>query len=315
MIAGRQRSIGIGREVTWGTAVAPATFYSGTESIEEERGRLREEMVFGSRSQLTADPGRLRIRGGINGIHARLDGIGHLLRAALGAPTVTGTNPNFVHTFVPSVTPFSADAALPPYSITVRRGGTMIHRYAGGQCSRLSLRQERDGILMVDSDWLARGVSNVADTTMVLESSTRLRYRHLAVNRAATPFLNVESLTINIDNGLETEEVFNQSDEISAVGFGGNSMVEVEMTLRFETAHSYADFSANTVNAWSFVWTLAANRTLTIEMPQLNISRWSSPTANAGRLTITVGGVAEFAPGAGHDLRVILANGFANYNA
>src|SRR5690606_21973494 len=99
MSSGRQGSIGIGKETTWGTAVAPSVFYNATESITEERGRLRESMNFGTRSRQPADAGRLRITGAMDGMHARPEGIGHLLRAALGAPQTTGASAPYTHEF------------------------------------------------------------------------------------------------------------------------------------------------------------------------------------------------------------------------
>ena len=312
MIAGRQRSIGIGRETTWGTPVVPATFFNATESISEERGRLREEFIFGSRSTAPADPGRLRITGSISGIHVRPRDIGHILRAATTAPSTSGTV-TFTHVFTPTVVAFSSESALTPYSITVRRSPGMIHRYTGGNLTRLSLQQERDGVLTADTEWIARGVSSVADTAMVLETGTRFRYRHLAVTRNAVAFPHVESLRINLDNALETEENFNQTDEISAIGFGGNSSIAIEMTLRFQDAPSYTDFSTNAVNPWVFTWTIDANNSLAISIPRLNIGSWGSPTGGPGRMTIDIGATAEFDSVAGHDIRFTLVNNVATY--
>lgn len=314
MPTGRRGSIGWGEEATWGTAVAPTFFVHATESIEEERGRLREDMVFGTRSRQAADPGRLRISGAVNGIHARPAGVGHLLAAAIAPPATTGTDP-FTHVYTPTVTNFSTEAALAPYSVTVKRKPGMVHRYSGGQLSRLALRQPRDDALVLDSDWMFKGSSAVSDVTMVLEDAVRFRYRHLSVQRIASPFNFVEDLTITLENGLESEETLNQSDEISAVEFGANSNIEVEMTLTFRDEDTYNDFRNNAVQAWEFDWEIDADNKLTIAIPRLNIERWSAPISAPGRMTVRVGGVAEFDDDAGHELQATLVNAVSGYHA
>lgn len=311
MASGRGGSIGIGKETAWGTAVAPTAFYNGTESIQEERGRLRESISFGSRALQPADAGRLRITGAVSGVHARPVGLGHLLRAVLGAPVTTGASTPYTHTFVPATTKFSAAAALPPYSITTKRG-SLIHRYSGGQLNRLTLNQPKDDALVLDMDWIAKGVADVADTTLVQEQGTRFRFQHLGVERNAVAFPTLESLGITIDNGLETEELLNESDEISGTDFG-DSQISIDMTMSFQNLADYADFKANTVRPWEFAWVIDANTSLTVTVPRLNISSFSAPISGPGRLTASVAGQAEFDAAAGYGVQVVLKNSQATY--
>lgn len=310
MISGRQRSIGIGPEETFGTPVAPTIFLNGTESISEERGRLRESMVFGSRFQQPADAGRLRISGPIDGIHARPVTIGHLLRAALGEPETEGSGP-YIHTFEPGNASFSAVAALPPYSITVKRSPTMIQRYSGGQLNQLTLAQSRDDALVVSTDWIAKGVAGVADTEMVREDGQRFRFGHFAVQRDGADYKFLESINLVINNALETEELLDGTDEIAGTAFGDAS-VNVSMTATFESEADYADFKDNVTRPWSFKWTLGAS-SLEIIVPRLNVANWNSATTGPGRQSIQVSGAAEFDAVAGHTLQAILTNTQATY--
>lgn len=311
MSSGRQGSIGLGKEVTWGTAVAPTVFYNATESITEERGRLREAMNFGTRSRQPADAGRLRISGGMDGMHARPAGIGHLLRAALGAPQTSGASAPYTHVFTPATAKFSAEAAVPPYSVTVKRGST-IHRYAGAQLNQLTLQQARDEALALTADWIAKSVADVADTALVLETNPRFLFSHLAVERDGVAFPYVEDLTIQVLNNLETEEVLNESDEISATDFG-DSEIRVDMTLTFRDAATYADFKTNATKAWAFTWTIDANTSLAIAVPKLNLESWSAPISGPGRMTVSVGALAEFDATEGHELEITLVNAQAAY--
>jgi hypothetical protein len=310
MPAGRRGSIGLAKEVTWGTGVVPSDFVNATESIRVERGRLREAMTFGSRSRQPADAGRVRITGPINGIHARPAGVGLFLRAALGAPTTTGLGP-YVHEFTPAAAQFSAEAPLPPLSFQVKRSADLIERYAGGQLNQLTLRQPKDDALVLDTDWIFKSVAEVGDAVLALPTDARFRYKQLAVLRAGVAFNYVEDLSITINNALETEETLNASDEISAVEFG-DSEVGVQMTLAFRSKADYDDFVANATRAWKFTWTNGA-ATLEVSIPKLNIGQYSVPISGPGRMTVSVQGVAEFDSVAGHELKATLTNDTAAY--
>ena len=312
MATGRRGSISIGKQADFETAVPPTRFFNATEGIEESRDRLRESSVFGTRSKQGASAGRLHIKGGISGIHARAPILGDLLRATLGAPVTTGAGP-YVHVFNPQINAFSEVAAVPPYSVDVKRKTGMTHRYAGGQLSKLTLRQPKDDALTIDTDWLFKSVSDVADPTLVLSSAPRFLFNQLAVQRDGVDFPYLESLNIMVDNALDPEEVLNESDEISAVEFGDNSSVDVEMTLTFRDSQIYQDFKTNTVKPWSFVWTIDADNILDIAVPQLNIESWSAPIKGPGRMTVSVKGTAEFNTVAGNELTATLTNSVATY--
>ncbi len=313
MSSGRRGSISIGKEATWGTAVPPTRFFNATEGIDESRDRLREQMVFGTRAKQGASAGRVRFKGPISGIHARAPILGDLLRAALGAPVTTGAASPYQHVFKPQINAFSEVAAVPPYTVDVKRKTGMTHRYAGGQLSKLTLRQPKDDALTVDTDWLFKSVSDVADPTLVLSSNPRLLYKHLAVKRDGVAFPFLESLNIMFENALDPEEVLNESDEISAVEFGDNSSIDVEMTLTFRDSQLYSDFRNNTVKPWSFVWTIDATNKLDIAVPQLNIESWGAPIKGPGRMTVSVKGTAEFNTAAGNELTATLTNSVATY--
>lgn len=313
MSSGRLGSIGIGKETTWGTAVAPTVFFNATESITEERARLREGMNFGTRSRQPADEGRLRIRGSINGIHARPASLGHLLRAALGAPQTTGNAPGpYTHVFKPAASMFAAGVALPPYSVTVKRGNTnAIHRYDGGQLNRLVLNQPVDDALVVDTDWLFKGVSAESDTLMALETAPRFRFHQLAVELGGNSWDALRSFRLTIDNALDPEETLNGQKTISGVHFG-DSVISAEVTAVFKAKELYDEFVANTTLALTLTWTNGTDE-LEIDLPRLNVESWQAPISGPGRMEVTANLVAEFDAVKGYDLEVTLTNGTATY--
>lgn len=310
MSTGRLGSIGIGAETTFGTGVAPTAFFNATESITETRGRLREGMNFGTRARQPADDGRLRIAGAINGIHARPDNLGHLLRAALGAPQTSGAGP-YDHVFKPATAKFSAEAALPPYSATVKRNATSIHRYAGGQLNRLVLNQPVDDALTIDTDWLFKSVSVESDTLMALETKPRFRFNQLAVELGGSSWDALRSFRLTIDNALDPEETLNASKEISGVDFG-DSNITAEVTAVFKAKELYDEFVANTTLDLVLTWTNGGD-ILEISLPRLNVESWQAPISGPGRMEVTANLVAEFDAVAGHELEITLTNGTATY--
>lgn len=313
MASGRQGSIGIGAETSWGQGVASSAFFTATENFTEDRGRLREAFIFGSRSAAPADAGRLRIDGAtISDIHARPENLGHLLRAALGAPDTTDLDPNYEHVFTPASGKFSSAAALPPYSVTIKRG-SKVNRYSGAQLSRLELRQPKDDALMLNTTWLAKGVSEVTAESQTLESGTRFLYRQLEVTRDGVVYPYLEDFTLTLDNGLEAEEVLNETDEISGVDFGSSSAIEANMTLTFRDAATYGDFANNIAKPWGFRWEIAPETFLDIQIPRLNISSWSAPISGPGRMTLSVSAQAEYDVNSQTDLSVTLGNQVSSY--
>jgi len=310
MSTGIEGAIGIGTELAWGTPVASSRFYSAQENITEDRGRLREPMSFGTRSTLPADAGRLGITGGITQMHARPDGIGALLRAAIGIPSTSGAGP-YIHLFEPTVDKFSPEAALPPYSATIKRG-SLIHQYSGGQLNTLTIRQPADDAMMIDTDWIFKGVAAVAAETVALEAGSRFRFQQLAVTKGGVTFPYLEDLTIGIANNLEAEETLNESLEISAVDFNDKLQITIGMTLTFRDATTYADFAATASDEYVFTWTNGAD-ILAITIPALQLDSWSAPISGPGRMTITTEGTAEFDATAGNEIGISLTNSVATY--
>lgn len=317
MASGFQAKIGIGREAVnaWGTAVAPTSFVNASESLTEQRDRIREDSIQGVRGTPASRQGRLGIEGAINGVHARPDIIGEMVRAAIGVPTTTGTAPNFVHTFQDgTVTPVSNSCPLPPMSAMVTRGN-LTHQYAGGQLSQLVLKQNGDGALILDSNWLFKSVANATEPVRVLSSQQFFVYRDLAVTRGGQPLNAVEDLTITVANALEGVPTLNQSNEIACIEYGDVTKISLSMTLAFKTETLYTEFVGDTATNWVFKWQQDANTYLKITVPRLVIESWSAPVQGAGRIKINVDAMAEVATSnnVNRSIEVELANTVASY--
>lgn len=315
MPSGRRGSIGLGREVVWGTPVAPTLFFDGTFDLEEERGRLRETMVFGQLTESPADAGRLRLNNRtINDIHARPRVVGELLRYLLGVEdTVAGTGP-YTHTWnLTQKALFSPVAPLPPASISAKHTDLHILRYSGGQLSQLQWNQAVDGAGVLNTQWLLKGVAAAADVAMVKDANKRFIYKMLAITKDAVAFPNARNVNWTMNNSLQADETLNASDEISAVDLGDNAALTFEMTLDFREVATYQDFITNTTRAWNFLWTLDANNSFELKIPKLNIERWGAPVQTPGQLSVRVQARAEHDSVTGRAAQFVLKNDVATY--
>lgn len=312
-MTGVDAKIGIGAETTWGTGVVSQRHFVARDGITDERGRLRDAMTFGTRSTLPADPGRVRITGSLNDIPGRPETLGALLRAALGAPVTTGGPGPYTHTYTPKTAKHSSVAALPPYSINIKRRSDLIDRITGAQLNQLELRQPADDVLLCNTDWIGKGIAAGTDETLALDVGTRFRYKHLAVTKSNVAFPYLTDLTLTINNNLDPEEVLDGSDEIASVDFGDKLLITAAMTLTFRDKSLVDEYRAGTSDDWGFVWTLDGNTSLDIAIPRLSIDSASAPIDGPGRVTLSVTGTAEYDAVAGHEIEIALKNSVATY--
>ena len=303
--------VGIGQETTYGTAVASSRYLSmASVNITQDRQRLREDFQFGVAGTPQADNGRLRITGNIDGIHARADLLGDLLRGVLGDPVDAGSDP-YTHTYTDALAKFSTAAALPPYTVNVHYN-TRIHAYDGGQLTTLTLSQARDQRLLINTGWIFKGVADISSESPTLESNTPFKFSQLTVQRNSVTFTYFEDLTITISAPLETEELLDASDEVTCTERSGPVRVEVSGTVSSKDTTLYTDFTTPTVEDWTFTWSDGTD-SLAITLDRLNIEAFGEPINGAGRQTFSVTGVAEYDTSNSRSIQAVLTNSIASY--
>ena len=311
---GLSTEIGIGKETTWGTGVASSSFFQSADvSINETYDRLREEFNRGHVGMPVADSGRLGITGGISNLLVRPDQAGELLRAALQDPTDAGADP-YTHTYVVnSPAKFSAEAALPPYSLTVDYDGTDIRRYNGGQLNQLTLTQDNAGRLIASTDFIFKGVAPVSSETPSYEANLPFKFSQLAITRAGSAFNYAESVTITINNNLIAVPLINQSTTIACVERNGPVSIEVSMVIDAKDSTTlYGDMKNNTINEWVFTWDDGTD-SLALTFPSLNVLVPNKPISGAGRQTFTATGMAQYSVSDSFALEAVLTNSIASY--
>ena len=311
MDQGRYGHIGFGEESAWGNGVAPTVFLPGTEDLSPDRERMVIDQPHASRFDLPSKAGRMRIQGkNTSGHPLYTDAIGLILKALFGQVSTSGTGP-YTHTFTPLSQPLTDNNALPPVSVQVTAGGR-TKRFTGGQIATMALSQPKDDFAQFDLGWHFKGVDNsVSAATPAIPNDDVFAFRHLAITRDGNPVTTVEELTLNIDNQLESEELLDGTDLISAVGFGG-LMATLDLTLAFRDTNAYDQFYNDTPSNWELVWTLGTNK-LTFRLPRVVVASFGDPLSGAGRLTATAQLKAEYDSGAGYGVQAELVNGTSSY--
>lgn len=309
--SGQLSALGLAPETTWGTPVAPADFFPfSSEGFKDGPEAITELQL---RGLLDSDPkfkGMQAVSGSFGGV-AYPTLLGHLLRAALGAPVTTGAGA-YTHTFTPAQAAFSSDAPLPPYSIAVKRDAVQTVRYAGNVLTKLSLKFSQGGILSVDTAWLGKD----ADATYTMPAVTLPTGNpfHLTADlkRNAVSFADIADLTVEITNNVEVVKTINNSSLVNRMAWTSGRTITVTGSADFQSQQFYNDFKAFTAVPWSFEWTEGSD-SLTLTIPALLITDAGAAVGGAGRINLSFNGEAQYSAGDGYALQAVLVNSKASY--
>jgi len=303
--------LGLGRETAWNTPVAASAFFPfSSESLKVSIEPIAEAQIRGILDQSPRYKGLITIGGSFSGpVYPSL--IGHLLRAALGAPTTTGTGP-YTHTFNPTQGRFSDSAALPPYSITVGRDGA-IERYSGCVCQSLSFSFAKGGMLTFEAQWIGASYDYPGAPTVALPTDTPFTLDAL-VQRNGVAFGSLQDISIAINNNIEgVRTINNNGGIISRVAWNGMRTIEVSGTADFDNNTLYNDFLAFGNTPWSFEWSQGANTRLTLTFPAMKNLDGSPNVGGEGRITLPFSLSAEYDLATGRAMQAVLVNNVASY--
>ena len=303
--------LGLGRETAWNTPVAASAFFPfSSESLKVSIEPIAEAQIRGILDQSPRYKGLITIGGSFSGpVYPSL--IGHLLRAALGAPTTTGIGP-YTHTFNPTQGRFSNSAALPPYSITVGRDGA-IERYSGCVCQSLSFSFAKGGMLTFEAQWIGASYDYPGAPTVALPTDTPFTLDAL-VQRNGVAFGSLQDISIAINNNIEgVRTINNNGGIISRVAWNGMRTIEVSGTADFDNNTLYNDFLAFGDTPWLFEWSQGANTRLTLTFPAMKNLDGSPNVGGEGRITLPFSLSAEYDLATGRAMQAVLVNNVASY--
>jgi hypothetical protein len=184
------------------------------------------------------------------------EGFGHWLKLAFGAPTTTGSAPNYTHTFQ------SGSFALPSASIEI--GLPEVPRfamYSGTRLNELSFTMQRSGQLQATARLIAQGETK-AGTTQAGSPSTftvnRFGTFQGAIKRDSVALGNIVSAEVTYSNGLDRIETIRADGKVDGVDPGMASL-RGRLTARFADETLVDQAIAGTPCALEFSHTLNTN--------------------------------------------------------
>ncbi|MFZ8812307.1 MAG: phage tail tube protein [Thermus aquaticus] len=296
--------VGVGKETTRGTAVAPNTFFRATRPVAPA---LRQEMaeVPDISNYGVADliPTARHVEGDL-AVVVTPNAIGTLLTALLGNPTTTGTAPNYTHTFTPKTT-------TPTYTVEAQ-SGVGIFRTPGAVVGELEFSHAATGILEAAARYMARDKTthSVAATPTVETVVFTPTQVSLSVDGVSLQAYG-EDLRLRLSYPKEVVQTFGTATPYDILPTGEGD-VTLEATVVFDStagANWLNRYTAGTAVPVSVGWTRDTNTSLTVTFtgwfaedpyqPQNNDLRFA-------RVRLSLRGRAS-------SLQVVLRNSQASY--
>lgn len=303
-------ALGLGKETTWGTGVAATAWFpfSG-EGFRDGPEPISELQMRGILDRNPTYKGMQVVEGSFDGIAFPVE-LGHLLRAALGAPVTTGAGP-YEHAFTPAQAAFSDDAALPPYSVSMIRGPQVI-RYTGCVLSNLGLSFAQGGLLTYTTSWLGRDAAALTPTpTPVLPTANPFSVT-AAITRDGTAFASITDFELSIANGLEAVRLINNTSLVGRIAWGGRREISFSGNADFVNTDLYDQFKTFGQEPWTITFTSGTN-VLEIELPALLISSAGATVGGDGRISLAFEGQGEYDTATSRAMLVTLTNSQATY--
>jgi len=300
----------VGRETVYGTAPATGTVLPfNTCNLVANRNQTAPMTITGSRNPVAPIDGNLDVSGDIV-VPIDLQGIGHWLRAMFGAPTTTGTSPNFTHVF-------KITSAQP--SLTIERqmaDATSFLRAVGCKVSRFSIQAGGDGELIATIGIMGKTETR-ATSSFVASPATlvfnRLQNFQAALLEGGSALATATEMSLDLDMGLDGDQY--------VIGGGGargdlpEGIISVtgNLTTLFTSGALLDKAIASTVSSLKTTFT-SGTHSLALEVQELQYGR-TSPTIDGPqgvRLTLPYTGFLGSGAGASAAIAT-LVNNVASY--
>ncbi|MFC4768742.1 phage tail tube protein [Effusibacillus consociatus] len=311
--------VGLGKETTWGTAVAATDYLKFvSESLTEEIEQVISEALDAKFDEGASFEGLHTISGDVS-FDVYPNVLGHILRMAWGAPVTTqpdavGNPTVYQHVFTPVQTNFSNVCALPPYTFEVHRDLENAFQYAGAVANSLMFSFGTDTkIMQAVMNVIAKKLALIAKTTPSFETTNPFLWHQATVTINAAANSDVQTLEFGIENNMEGRATLDGTKEINRIWRNGKRSFPVNFTFDPKDLTEYNRFrNQNEVTAKiELVGALISgtyNYKLTIDIPKLRYTTFPINAGGAGAITAQVNGAAKYDATAAHAMKVTLIN-------
>ena len=302
---------GIGKETTWGTAVA-ATHYAPimTENFSPQLDRFDLANVVGRFSEPDDMAGLFRLQGSI-AMAADPTIAGHLFRAALGVASLAVTSsPTMIHTFTLGNSDFSTTAPFPPYSIELFRDVGSSQRMEGCLMTNLEISGAPNEPVMLNTEWSAEAYTNIAKTTPTFPSSPAQPFAFdtasLSIGGALTA--EWERFSVQIQNPMEAIGTLANTTNIGKIRRTNAQLVRISGQIGFENITEMLNFQNQTEQRIFINYTRASSFALLIDLPRVVYTTFPLGMNGRGRQIVGIEGMARYHSGSANAIKVTLTN-------
>lgn len=316
--------VGIGKEDTWGTPVAAQDYLKfSSEGLTEEIEQVMSEAQLGIVDEAPSYEGMRSISGDVS-FDVYPNVVGHLLRAAFGAPITTqpdavGNPTVYQHVFTPVQSNFSNICALPPYTFEVHRDFEQAFQYAGAVVNDLTFSFGTDTkIMQGTAAVIAKSLALIAETVPNFEVTNPFLWHQATVNIGGVETDDLQTLEFGVNNSLEGRATLNNTKEISRVARNGKRTFPVNFTFDLKDLAEYNRFRSQnevavTVDLVGANISGTHNFQLKIEIPKLRYTSFPINVGGAEAITAQVNGVAKYDSALAHAVKITLVNTKQNY--
>lgn len=282
----------------------PLVFSPNIAVIESKGIRAVPDAVF------KAQQGPGTVQGMKMGFEVEPENIGQILKAAFGQDTITGTGPNYTHTFART-----AVAQLPTYTIGADVGNSKFFQFDGSMLNKVDFVAKAKEFFLADTDWTATKYDDTGVTHATSYSVRKaFKWDQAVVTIGGSGNLIADNVKISIDNMVKAEHTLNSSIypllNIWSEGF----RVLISFDLLFEDTTELAKFLAGTTSSLTLALSsteliggVPYSLTFTIPVVQYTAAPLHPP---AGVIRIPFAGVAVYDQGGTNKtMSAVLING------
>jgi len=184
---GQRSHLGIGKETTFGTAVAATDYLkfnsesivlSAEELVSAQLGRRDEPESYQGLKSVAGDS--------VHEVHPKA--LGHLLRSWFGAPVTTTLDTGiYLHVFTPATAAFSSKCEVPPYTLEVHRDLSSAFQISGAVVNGLAFNFGTGAkILQLTASWLAKDAALITKTSPAMETTDPFRWQQAVIGIGTT---------------------------------------------------------------------------------------------------------------------------------
>jgi hypothetical protein len=230
---------------------------------------------------------------------------GHWLRLLFGAPTTTGTNPNFIHTFA------SGAASLPSNSFEIAHPDVPSFEVCTGvRAGSVDLDFTPAGSAQATFALMGQGSTRATTSaagTPTTAPYTRFSKHQGSVSRGGSALAQVTSARLMFSNNLEMVRTIRGDRRVEGVD-PGISAITGQITTRFENTTLLTQGADGTSAEFAFAYTIDANNSLTFTMHEVYLSLAKTPVNGPAGVEATFDFRAAFNAAATRAMTVVLRN-------